>query len=209
MANPATQQVFDLNQVKTWLAAMGERGIYQPTSARLRATAIEQITSILAEDERSDPQWVLENLDDLTARWATKNNANGDTAQTYKSRAKGALEDFFRYQQNPLGFKPRVKVVSSVPAKKGERKPTKEASAEVPAVAPPPAAAAAAPQPGAPMDRSYPLDGQGAEFMFRLPSRGLTVRDVQRIAWHLVTMATDFDPTKQTQGNPLARVKDE
>jgi hypothetical protein len=210
MANPAPQQVYDINQVRAWLTAMGERGIYQSTSARLRATAIDQITSILAMDERNDPQWVLDNLDDLTARWATKNNAKGDTAQTYKSRAKVALEDFFRYQQDPLSFKPRVKVVSPEPAKRSERKPAKEASTAEAFSDTPTAAASVPTRPASPARgfRSYPLDTQGAEFIFQLPAAGLTLRDVQRVAWHLATMATDFDPTQQTVRNPLARKDD-
>jgi len=209
MANPALEQKYDLKQVKDWIAAMGDKGVYQVTSARLRTTAIDQITSILAADEPSDPQSVLDNLDDLAVRWATKNSAKSDTAQTYKSRAKGALEDFFRYQQNPLGFKPRVKVVSSEPAKK-ERRAAREPSASDASVVTVTAAPASSgsQQATAPTGfRSYPLD-QGVEFLFQLPAGGLTLRDVQRIAWHLATMATDFDPTQQTVRNPLARKDD-
>lgn len=201
MADTASNQTtHDLGKVRDWIAAMADRGNYQPTSARLRATALEQITSVLAEDESHDPQWVLDNIDSITARWATKNNAKGETGQTYKSRAKGALEDYFRYQLDPLAFKPRVKAVPSEPAKKStERKAARaedDTEDEMDTTAAPPVAPP-------PSFRSYPLDGQGKEFLFQLPPGGLTTRDVQRIAWHLATMATDFDPFQAAARNPL------
>lgn len=207
MADAATNQTPDLARVKEWVISMGDKGIYQATSARLRATAIDQLTSVLAEDEPKDPRWVLDNIETITMRWATKNDAKRDTATTYRTRAKGALEDFFNFMANPLTFKPRVRAVAAEPAKRTDRKAAKveedteaeEAIDKAPSAAPPPPVTNL---------RSYPLP-DGAEFKFILPDRGVTTKDVQRIAWHLATMATDFDPFQTTARNPLAKRDDD
>ena len=48
-----------LDEVKRWIKSMGERGMYQPTSARLRMTALERMVSVLGPEEDKTPQAVL------------------------------------------------------------------------------------------------------------------------------------------------------
>jgi hypothetical protein len=207
MANGVATGGHELEKVKPWLEAMAERGTIQGTTARLRATALDQLTSILAEDEPRVVEWVLEKLDEIAARWATKNNAKAETAQAYKSRAKGALEGFLQYNENPLGFRPTGKAArAKSPRKNTERQPS-EATPEALGPSPSSTLQAQTNSAGAAgLDRSYPLDSNGKEFRFRIPSGGITMRDVQRIGWHLATIATDFDPCVVLQRNPLIAV---
>jgi hypothetical protein len=189
----------DLAAVKPWLTTMAERGIIPENSARLRATAIKELTSILGTDEPNDAVSVLANLDELTRRWATLNTANPATASTYKQRARRGLEDFLAFQIDPTGFRP--KVVKLVPD--GARAPRKaKEPTEITSKAKPSEAKQEVPA-DRPQERSYPLPS--GEFFYRLPPNGISINDVQRLAWHLATMATDFDPMVQSQRNPLAR----
>lgn len=95
-----------VDEVKTWLKAMGERGVYGGASARIRATAIERLATVLAKDEPRDAKWLLEHMDDVARRWATKNQANPTTTETYRSRAKATLRDYLEYQKDPAKFRP-------------------------------------------------------------------------------------------------------
>lgn len=95
-----------IEDVKTWLQAMGQKGMYGGAGARLRATALEQLTSVLGEDESRDPKSLLDGLDDLARRWATKNRANPSTTNTYRSRAKATLKEYIEFHQDPTKFRP-------------------------------------------------------------------------------------------------------
>lgn len=58
-------------------------------TARLRVTSLRQIVEMVAADEPRTAQHVLDNIERLRDRWATKNlGAKSDTAKTYASRAK-------------------------------------------------------------------------------------------------------------------------
>jgi hypothetical protein len=195
MSATPSNKTYELGSVKAWLLTMAERGMFPLNSARLRATALEQLKNILGPEEPQEVRYLLDNLDAITARWATKTNAKPETSATYKQRAKRALEDYLQFQTDPTGFRPRV--VRLVPDGATKRNPPTAQPRAASASAPPPASPGSAQQ----SERSYPL-ADGAEFTFRLPARGVTSREVQRIAWHLLTLTTDFD-----ERNPLAIVK--
>jgi hypothetical protein len=90
--------------VKGWLKAMGQKGVYGGAAARLRATALEQLSSVLGSDEPDDAKWLLEHIDVIARRWATKNRANPGTAGTYLSRARTSLREFLAFQEDPTKF---------------------------------------------------------------------------------------------------------
>jgi hypothetical protein len=182
---------------------MQDRGIFNTNTARLRTTAIEQFQTILAADEPRTVSYMLENVDTIANRWTTKKNANPDTAAAYRSRAKIALDEFLQYQANPTAFKPKASIKgSNGDAKKStdDTKPSKKTAKLEEQVTIEPTRAPATAQPY----RSYPVSG--GDFSYRMPEKGLVVADVQRIAFHLLTMASDFDPVKHTNFFTLARV---
>jgi hypothetical protein len=195
-ATERTTEKYTTQQAKEWLAAMGEKGIYGGASARIRGTAIESLVSILGEDEPNDVASVIADIDSIANRWATKNHANPDTTQTYRTRAKTTLESFLEYQRDPQGFKVRRKVDGNGGAKRAEKAAKQKAAPEA-AAAP---TANATPEPGT---RSYPVSM--GDFVYRIPAGGLTQKDVFRIACHLVTFASDFDPVVSSGLFALAR----
>jgi hypothetical protein len=87
--------------VKEWLKAMGEKGVYGGAGARLRGTALEQLASVLGSDEPKDPRWLLENIDGVAKRWANKMKANPGTTNTYLSRARTTLREYLAFQEDP------------------------------------------------------------------------------------------------------------
>ncbi len=191
MATEASK--YTLEQATNWLTDMGKKGIYGGASARIRSTAIEQLATVIGSDEPSDVQSVLDNIGDITDRWATKNHANPSTAQTYRTRAKATLEAFLEYQRDPTGFRPRRKAEASEGTKRPEKKAAKAPDSD--------AADANAPGQG----RTYPVSS--GEFWYRLPPNGVTQKDVFRIACHLATLAIDFDPVASSGLFALAKTE--
>lgn len=92
----------DLLAFLDYLAA---KGLMNPTTARSRKASANAVLGILSDEEASDVTTI--NLDDVMTRFHNLQGANftPDSMATYKSRTKSAIEDFVRYQQNPLGFK--------------------------------------------------------------------------------------------------------
>ena len=176
-----------IEDVCTWLEAKAERGELPSTTARLKCTALRQIVGPIADDEPRDAKYVLENVEALTKRWATLNSKyKSDTALTYASRVKSALEEYFRWQTAPTTF--RFRPSPARPEKvKAETLPR---AADVTKTAEP----ANQPVDGNPSAvlRSFPLP-DGREFCFSLPAN-LSETDVRRIGLHLMTYATDWDP---------------
>jgi len=193
---------FDIEQAKAWITKMGERGSYAPTSARLRATAIERLAGGLTEEEPRTVAYLLEGLDELTDRYMRKENGNRETAVTYRSRAKVALEDFLAFQADPTGWRPRSRAESTKKPRTGDLKVVDAEEGE-PEEAPTPAA----PEARQGLDRC--LLGEGVEFLYRIPDRGLEVKDVLRIALNLLSQTHDFDPTDQTQRSLFALARGE
>jgi len=191
-----------VSEVLRWVDAMGERGIFGGASARLRKTAIEQLTSVLADDEPDDVEWVLSQIENLANRWGNKKNANPQTTRTYRSRAQNTMRDYLEFQKNPEGFKPRAKAAKRAGAKKKKRNPKTRSDGAAQSVAQRDIAGtaskgSAADSSESPTDssqyRTYPL-GSGRVIKYTLPPDGITTRDVFRMSLHLLTMAEDFDP---------------
>lgn len=192
------QTQYELELVKGWLDAMQERGIFNSNTARLRTTAIEQFSTILADDEPKTVSYMLDNIDSITDRWTRKKNANPETAAAYRSRGKIALEEFLAYQVNPTGFKSKARPMG------GEKKaPEKEKTSTKAAASPPPVTEVTPPISA--LLRCPISDGES--FQYKMPDKGLSVADVQRIALHLLTMAQDFDPSRHTNFFALARIE--
>lgn len=193
---------FSVEHVTGWVKKMGDRGLYQPNSARHRAVAIERLASVLGEEEPHDAAWILQNVAELGRRYATKHDANPETTLAYMTRARGALEDFLLYQQDPTKFKgrqgaPRPK--KQPEAEAATTKPIVEPVASTP-VAPPPVQATVVSPAWSPSNiRSFPI-GDADEFLFKLPTANrIGARDALKIACHLLTLAHDFDPLNPTQ----------
>lgn len=177
--------------VVKWVKDQASKGDMGAAVARIRETSLRQMAAQVAPGESDDAISVLNNIDRLRDRWATKNaDAQGDTAKTYASRAKTSIEEYFRWAAAPSTYDPKRR------APRAERKPSPKEpiQAEIAAVSQPPTPKSQAPQQMGEM-RNCPL-GQGREpFRYILPAEGLLLRDAMRVAFHLITTCDDYDPT--------------
>lgn len=171
--------------VKNWINSMAEKGLYNGETARFRVTALERLLSVMGPDEPQDAESILRDLDTLARRWATRNNGTPDTARAYVSRARGALTDYLEFQSDPTGFKGRRRGKTRDESRPRKRVAVEKVRRTQTTIAPNP--------PEEPKLSRFPLD-EGHDFLFALPRRTLTAKDVRRIAFHLMSYAADFDP---------------
>src|SRR5271156_5368066 len=94
--NKRVNELPTITDAKDWLKSMGERGVYLKSVVQLRAGAIDALASVLQGDESQAAQSFLDQLDEVTNRWATLKRANPETAQAYRSRVRGALTEFLQ-----------------------------------------------------------------------------------------------------------------
>jgi hypothetical protein len=188
-----------LDDVCTWTTVKSERGEIPPTSARLKLTSLRQLTSVLGSDEPREAAWVLENLRDIARRWATLNSSRPETARTYESRARGALEDYLAWIKDPTGFKFKRTPQRTEKDEKPQAKAQPVQSTAFAPPAPPPVATPSA-------FRAFPLGTDRGDFVFQFPPGGITSRDAKKIACHLFTLATDFDLGDAAQASVFSMV---
>lgn len=190
------------DEVFTWAERSGERGLLNPTTARLKITATKRILSVLSDEEKLGAIEILNQLDHLVTRLARKEGGTPDTLSTYKQRAESLLRDYIDYQRDPLGFQTRNAERPAKATAKAERKKPADARSETAPEAPP------APVESSPTAKryTYPL-GPGRDFEYLLPVDGLTMRDVKKIALHFISLAQDYDPPGESVGDLTRRVK--
>lgn len=111
----------DIKKIIEWAEAMKEKGILVATTTTNRIRSLQNISSILGEDEPKDPESLLKGLDNIAGRWARKTSVTPLALTTTKSHAKCLLSDYIEYQEDPAGFKP---------GRRGEK--TKEAKGKAP-----------------------------------------------------------------------------
>jgi hypothetical protein len=156
--------------------------VERSSQTRRVSTAIKQLATPLASDEPRTVDWFLANIEELGGRFARLNpDKKSDTAATYTSRARNSAEDFLRWRDNPTTFKFRTREA----APRESRKSVEE-SAAAPRKAEAPTATTGT-------MRTFPT-ADGTDFVFALPPGGISANDVKRIAYHLLTLARDFDP---------------
>ena len=188
------------DEVFIWAERSGERGLLNPTTARLKITATKRILSVLSDDEKLGAVDILNQLDQLVTRLARKEGGTPDTLSTYKQRAESLLRDYVDYQRDPLGFQARSAERPAKPTVKGERKKPVEARPEMPVTT------SASGESTTAKRYTYPL-GAGRDFEYFLPVDGLTMRDVKKIALHFISLAQDYDPPGESVGDLTRRVK--
>jgi hypothetical protein len=96
--------------VLQFLEYVAQKGLMAPATARARKAAVGKVLGILSDEEARDVTNI--DLDSLMTRFGHLQGKDytPDSLVTYKSRVKAALDDFARYTENPLAFKPSVQV---------------------------------------------------------------------------------------------------
>lgn len=113
-----------------FLDYMGEKGLVNSTTATTRKAAAQKILSILSEEEASNV--LVLDLEDVMTRFHNlegQNYSPGSLA-AYQSRLRTAFEDFAKYIENPLGFKPSGQ--GKLKGPKANGKPSKASGGDAP-----------------------------------------------------------------------------
>jgi len=191
--------------VCSWLEKKSASGEVPQSSARLAITALKQLTTVLVDDEPRDAEHVLENLNAFSARWQNKNpDKRGDTARTYESRARWALEAYRAWKADPTGFRFNTKRRERADGESRSKKNVAARSSDADGAAATVTNSETSSQSSLP--RSLPLGAGRGEFRFDAPV-DLQVRDVMRITYHLVTLCEDFDPAAPSQAQLFSVIR--
>lgn len=184
-----------LMDVAGWVEQKGNSGELKASTARLWASALSTLQACITGEDPQDLDWILENLPHLSRRWANLNpDKRGDTSKTYESRARSAIGCYLKWRADPSGF--RFELRSTKP-RVGRVTPHDRAEAVKTAPVTPPASAM----------RQFPF-ADGREASFVLPE-DFQVRDVMKLACHLLTLAEDFEPMDPQQSQFFAMVRHE
>lgn len=195
-------------EVYVWADRSGDRGLLNPTTARLKVTALKRVLSVLSHEEKLGAQEILDSLDQLVTRLARKEGGTPETLQTYKQRSESLLRDYIDYQRDPLAFQARTAERPAKAEKKVERKKAQPEAASEKAQQQPPQQQQPQPQPQPSEGRRYvyPL-ADGRDFEYVLPRGGLTMVEVKKIALLLISLAKDYDPSAESITDLTRRVK--
>ena len=94
------------NALLAFIDYLSTKGLMNRTTASARKAAANRVLSVLDDAEASDVSQI--DLDDVMTRFHHLEGAKftPESLSTYKSRLKSAIEDFLRYQRDPMNFKP-------------------------------------------------------------------------------------------------------
>jgi hypothetical protein len=179
------------NQSRTalleFLDYLAKKGLMNRTTAAARKASANQVLGILDESAASDVSKL--DLDAIMARFHHLHGSRytPETLNVYKSRTKSAIDDFLRYQRDPLNFKPGIQP-SQRKADQPKPKPSpsknnivRSETAQGSAIEPPPAAVNILPIPIRP-DLTVKIQG--------LPF-DLTISEATKIANVIKAMASE------------------
>jgi hypothetical protein len=87
---------------------LSNKGLMNRTTAKARKAAVNKVLGILDESEAADVSTL--DIDSLMSRFHHLRGTGytPESLSTYKSRLKAAIDDFLRYQKDPLNFKPAL-----------------------------------------------------------------------------------------------------
>ena len=105
----------------SFLDFLGQKGLIPPSTASARKASANKVLAILSEDEAVDV--TLLELDNLFTRFGHlhKSDYSPESLQTYVSRTRTAIDDFKRFCDEPLNFRPKSS--GSLRLKAGNGKP--------------------------------------------------------------------------------------
>lgn len=103
---------------------LGQKGLIPPNTASARKASANKVLAILGEDEAIDV--TLLDQESLFTRFGHlhKSDYSPESLQTYVSRTRTALDDFKRFCDEPLNFRPKVSGSAKGKAVNGKPKPS-------------------------------------------------------------------------------------
>ena len=102
---------------------LGQKGLIPPNTASARKASANKVLAILAENEAADVTLLDQNS--LFTRFGHlhKSDYSPESLQTYVSRTRTALDDFKRFCDEPLNFRPKPSGVMKLRGVNGKPKP--------------------------------------------------------------------------------------
>lgn len=85
---------------------VGRKGLVKSSTTNNWRSSANALFSLLDDNKIQDLRNV--NVDDICAQYANLRKASPQSLQVYKSRLKGALDDFFKYVEDPINYKPQI-----------------------------------------------------------------------------------------------------
>jgi hypothetical protein len=82
-----------------------EKGLMNSSSAAAKKSSVARVFGAMSEDDIVDINLV--DVEELMKRFSNKygKEYTPDSLQTYKARIKTSIEDFVRYEKNPMSFR--------------------------------------------------------------------------------------------------------
>lgn len=84
----------------------GKKGLIKSSTTNNWRSSANTLFSVLDDNKIQDLRNV--NVDDICTQYANLRKASPKSLKIYQSRLKGALEDFFKYVEDPINYKPQI-----------------------------------------------------------------------------------------------------
>ena len=168
-------QLPSIADLLSWLASEAGKDRFGRTVAQY-STAVRRFGSEMGSHDEVGVAELEGSLDDVAKVVAAEAGWSTSTQRSYKSRARAAIKAF---GESNRADRPEPQI-----ARGGKRAGTRTPKAPDRTHGPDANAA--------PLSRSLPL-GPARSFRFELPERW-TMADAKRAAWHLLSLAEDFEP---------------
>lgn len=100
----------------SFLNYLSSKGLIPPATASARKAAVNQVLGILDEAEAEDVSKI--DVESVMVRFhnLNKDKYTPDSLSTYRSRVRASIDDFLRYQRDPMNFKPGIQAPGRRPA---------------------------------------------------------------------------------------------
>lgn len=192
-----------LNEFYSFLDHTENRGILPKATIHGRRAAAKAVFAVLeGGSEPSTVEYVTENFDTVLHRFTVKNRAEvkGQTLETYKSRLKGALQDYQQWIENPSAWERAISARGQKP-KVAKKEVSSESKSEK-SGAKAPAPEERAQYTGASHAKggrviSLPIRGGQFELIATIPLDGLTMSEFKKFGTFLIHYLKDEEVKDQ------------
>lgn len=189
-----------VHEVIEFLDIVSDKGFLNANTAGSRKTACKKLFGVL-DDEQQTVEYVLGNIDVVKARFSNLNKSvSGNTVDMYGQRVLLALNGFLQWRDDRAGWEKSVSTKRSTRSVSGDKKTRSRAPRKQRKT---PRAQEGA---GRKIDSGQETQDRGVrlvkfplrtdfELEVKLPRNGLTVAELQRVAYFLLPYTSDWEPT--------------
>lgn len=185
-----------LDDVLEFLGIVATRGTWNDNTVQARRTACNKFFDILDANEKT-VEYVRDNLDVIKGRYMNLNKeVAGTTVDEYGRRVKLVIDEFIEWKADRSAWeKKHAAKQTARPA--GEEKKARAPKTEK-AKEPEQPRSNGASSASDPSMRTVEIPLRNGEAKITIP-RDFSMSDVKRLAWGLMTFASDFDPEVSTR----------